>query len=581
MGLIPNRIKSMFSRRSVSERNSLTMLNLGEAKRWVAARDTADIEETRKLLAGKPNFENVSESDLVMLTAARQMFTEGKITPELKVAAEAIAPQLFTLTTGDGEDPGFRRITSLATLRDLNPLMHDRMLQVCYFLAVTTPFGKRIVEILSDYTLGKGLTITATDPRVQQVIDDTWNDDVNNMDANVESWSDELTIFGELCTPVAVNPVSGKVRVGYIDPMNIDTIQFAEMATADGTASINVPFAVRLRREVGEVLQKPMLLIRRVEDPNDENFGRLDGECFYWTLNKVKSASRGFSELFALADWIDVFDQLIFDFADKCRFLNSFVWHYVLNGADATKVKDYKDKLTKDPPRQGGVIVTNEQVKIEAQTPDFKGADMAQGAAMVKKYGLGGSGIPPVLMGDGDDANRASALEMNAPFVKKIQRRQNHLARCIKAFLDFALDRAILAGVLPAAVDLTYAIEFPEIAVKDLEKGADTLAGVATAMQAGIQEGWVTGATAARAFHTILAEIGVDIPDSNEEYQAAQKEKEDRAAKQQNDFFPQSALADALNKIGKGPAAGPGGAAAGNGPDNDLLDQDDARTRVN
>jgi hypothetical protein len=31
-------------------------------------------------------------------------------------------------------------------------------------------------------------------------------------------------------------------------------------------------------------------------------------------------------------------------------------------------------------------------VKIEAKTPDFKGQDMAEGARMVKLYGLGGSG---------------------------------------------------------------------------------------------------------------------------------------------------------------------------------------------
>lgn len=574
MGLIPGRIKSLFTRRGIQERNSMTMLNLTEAKRWEEARTDADETAVRGALA-KAGVKSVAESDIPMLTAAYKMLGAGKITEEQRLAAEAVAPQLFTLTTGDGEDPGFRRITSLATLRDLNPLMHDRMLQVCYFLAVTTPFGKRIVEILTDYTLGKGVRVTAKDPRVQEVIDDFWKDEVNDMDANIETWCDEKTIFGELCIPVAVNPVSGKVRVGYIDPMNIDTIQFAEMATSDGTASINVPFAVRLRREVGEVLQKPMPIIRRIDDPNDENYGRLAGECFYFTLNKVKSASRGFSELFSLADWVDLFDQMIFDFGDKVRFLNSFVWHYTLMGADPKKVDEFKNKLTKDPPRQGGVIVTNEQVTITAQTPDFKGQDMAQGAAMVKKYGLGGAGIPPVLMGDGDDANRASALEMNAPFTKKIQKRQNLLSRCIKAVLNFVLDCAQRAGVLPAGIDLSYTIEFPEIAIKDLDKGAQTLTGAATALQLGQQEGWVTGQTAARAFHTLLSEIGVDIDDSQEEYEAAQEEKDERAAKQQNQFSPQSALAAALKGL-KTP-----GTAAGTGADNDLLDQDAARQQVN
>jgi hypothetical protein len=575
MGLIPKRIKNMLSRRSTSERADITLLNRKESKRWDDAHTIA--AESKVLTQMEKAGFALDDDDRKLLSAATRILTAGKLTSEDKLAAEAIAPQLFTLTTGDGEDPGFRRITSLATLRDLNPLMHDRMLQVCYFLRVTTPFGKRIVEILTDYTIGKGVRVTAKDPAVQQVIDDFWNDEVNQMDDNTEQWTDELTTFGELCIPVALNRISGKVRAGYIDPMNIDTIQFAEMATAAGTASINVPWAVRLRREVGDVLQKPMLIVRRQEDVTQESYGKLDGECFYFTLNKAKSASRGFSELFALADWVDLFDQMIFDFGDKVRFLNQFIWHYVFKGADEKRVEEYKNKLTKNPPRQGGVLVTNDAIEVEALTPDFKGADMAQGAAMVKKYGLGGAGIPPVLMGDGDDANRASALEMNAPFTKKIMKRQNHLSRCLKQILNFQIEMAQTAGVIGPNVDTSYAIEFPEIVVKDLQKGAQTLVGAAGAMQVGQQEGWITGATAARAFHTVLAEIGVDIEDSNQEYEAAQQEKQDRAAQQQDQLASQSALSAALKKINGAPNDAD---EAGDGADNDALDEDEARSLV-
>jgi|GEM_PF-808998 len=559
MGLIPQRVKDMLTRRSTTERMNATVMTTAESLRWDAAHKDG---EQKKLF------------DL-----AQSILKTGKLTKEQRaqmqefMTSEAVAPQLFTLTTGDGEDPGFRRITSLATLRDLNPLMHDRMLQVCYFLRVTTPFGKRIVEILTDYTIGKGVRITAKDPRVQDVIDDFWDDEVNNMDDNVEQWSDELTTFGEECIPVAVNPVSGQVRVGYIDPMNIDTIQFAEMATANGTASINVPYAVRLRREVGEVLQKPMQLVRRIEDVNSPAFGFLDGECFYFTLNKAKSASRGFSELFALADWIDLFDQMIFDFGDKVRFLNQFIWHYTVNGADNTKVKEFKDSLTKDPPKQGGMLVTNEQVKAEPLTPDFKGSDMNDGSSMVKKYGLGGAGIPPVLMGDGDDANRAASLEMNAPFVKKIQKRQNHLGRCLTQVLTFQIEWAQRVGALPKGIDTSFAIEFPEIVVKDLAKGASTLTGVATAVQTAQEEGWITGATAARAVHTVMSEIGVDIPDTAEEYKNAQDEKKQRDADKQAQFYDQGRLAAALNA--KTPNGN--GDAAGEGPDAEMINDADAK----
>jgi hypothetical protein len=469
--------------------------------------------------------------------------------PPKAVAAEAVAPQLFTLTTGDAEDPAFRRITSPSTLRDLNPLMHDRMLQVCYFLKVTTPFGKRIVEIITSYVVGKGVRVDAQDEAVQAVIKDFWNDPVNKMDATLREWCDELTTFGELGIPLTVNPVNGRVRIGYIDPMHIDAIQYAEMETLNGSVGVALPYAMKLRKEVGQAITAPAEIVRTVEDPSDPEFGRLRGDCFYFAINKAKSASRGFSELFSLADWIDVFDQMMFDFADKVRLLNSLVWHYTLEGSSDKQVEEFKNKLTKEPPRQGGVAVSNERLKIEAKTPQFHGEDMSAIAESLKKYGLGGAGLPAWFFADPMDANRATATEMQGPTGKKIEDRQNHLKECLTQVLDFVIDRAIAAGVLPENVDRTFTIQFPELAARDLSKGATTLQGLAGSLVTAVEEGWIRNETAARAYHTVMSEIGSDIDDSVQEYKLAQQEKQDRQRTQQNNLFPQDQLAAAMKGI--------------------------------
>lgn len=462
-------------------------------------------------------------------------------------------------TIGGGSDAaGFRRLTSSGTLRDLSPVARERMQMVCYYLRVTTPFGKRIVEIITSYSVGKGVRVTAKDARVQVVLDAFWNDDINDLDTQLPQWCDELTTFGELCLPIARREADGFVRIGYADPTSIDSIQFGQMDTAFGTAAVPVAMGVKLRLEAGEKESRVLPMVRRCEDPNDSMFGKLQGEVFYHAINRAKSASRGFSELFNLADWIDVFDQMVFDFADKVRLLNAFVWHYTLEGGDEKRVSEYKDKLTKEPPRQGGLHVTNERIKIEAHTPDFKGGDMAEVASMVKKYGLGGAGLPGTFFADGDDANRAAALEMNAPAVKKFQDRQNSLNALLTRILAYVIESAQLAGTLPDGIDTTFTIEFPEIAVRDLQKGAQMLQGLSAALTTAAAEGWVTGATAARAFHTLLAEVGVDIDDSQQEYKDAQDEAQERARTRQNDLNPQENLAAALAK-----AAGGGGAPSG------------------
>jgi hypothetical protein len=484
---------------------------------------------------------NLSEAKAAM--AERQ--AEEKKLLQLK-AQEAIGPALFALTSGDGEDAKFQRITSPQTLRDLNPLMHDRMQQVCFFLAVTTPFGKRIVEIITSYVVGERFKVICEDPAAQAIVDRFWDDEINDMENRVQAMCNELTTFGEFCVPVTVNPVDGFVRLGYIDPMQIDAVEYGKMTTPGGDQEVSFPVAVRLRKEVGVPEQKRLSIVRTDEDIMSESYGYLTGETFYFAINKAMSASRGLSELFSLADWIDVFDQMIFDFADKVRFLNSFVWKYTLNGADQKTVEKYQKSITDNPPRQGGVHVTNDKVDIEALTPDFKGADMSAGAEMVKKYGLGGAGLPDWFFGDSGSGNRSTAQEMQGPTGKKLLTRQNHQVNCIKRMTTFVLQQAKLHGTLGVNVNTNHTIEVPELLVRDLTAASNVLVDAAESAALAEDRGWIRGETAARFFHVLMGNLGIVIDDSAAEYKAAQEELEQSKANNQDALFPQQNLAAAL-----------------------------------
>jgi hypothetical protein len=456
---------------------------------------------------------------------------------------EAVAPELFSLLAGDGEDATFRRITSPSTMRDLNPVMHLRMQQVCFYLFMTTPFAKRIVRVIVDYMLGEGFKAIAEDPALQEVIDDFWQDPANNLDEALDNYAVELLVFGELCLPVAVNPVDGSVRLSYVDPQEIEIVEFALMKTAV-SQEVSLATAVRLRKRIGENEGRRLEIIHVDEDVNSATFGQLKGDCFYFAINKVKAASRGISELFPLADWLDVFDNLVFDFADRVRLLNSLVWHYTVKGADDAGVQKIRDKVTKSPPRQGGVEVTNDQISIEARTPDLKGADMSMTERVVKNYGLGGAGLPPWFFADAGNTNRATADEMAGPTGKMLTSRQNIFKRLVTQILDYAIEQARAHGVLAPGADTSWKLQVPDLRVKDMAAAATALQTVANATGAAEDRGWIRAETAARAFHTVLTQIGVEI--DTDEFDKAQTEKTSRDAKQQNDLNPQANLADAL-----------------------------------
>ncbi len=472
-----------------------------------------------------------------------------RLQEEQKLASvkEAVAPELFSLLAGDGEDATFRRITAPSTMRDLNPVMHLRMQQVCFYLFMTTPFGKRIIRVMVDYIVGEGFKAIAEDPALQEVIDDFWGDPYNNLDEGLDNYAVELLVFGELCIPVSVNPVDGSVHLSYVDPQEIEIVEFGLMNT--GTSQeVSLPAAVRLRKRIGENEGRRLEIIRVDEDVNSATFGELKGDCFYFAINKCKAASRGISEIFSLADWIDVFDNMIFDFADRVRLLNSFVWHYTVKGADDAGVQKIRDKVTKSPPRQGGVEVTNDQIAIEARCPDLRGTDMSMTERVVKNYGLGGSGLPPWFFADAGNTNRATADEMAGPTGKMLTSRQNIFKRVVTTILDYVIEQARAHGVLSGATNLAYELQVPDLRVKDMAAAATALMTVANATGAAEDRGWIRGETAARAFHTVLTQVGVEV--DTDEFDKAQAEKTSRDAKQQNDLNPQANLADALKKNG-------------------------------
>lgn len=473
--------------------------------------------------------------------------------PVLARAEEAFFSGLGALDYANVLDlpAGARRITDPHTRRDLSPLMQERMQEVCYYLTVTTPFGKRIVELISSYVVGEGFQIVAEDSNVQAVIDRFAGDPVNDLKGNLRAWTDESTIFGELCLPTAVNPVDGFVRLGYVDPMDILMVEFGRMATSareSSQAEIAFPVAVLLKPRIGEIEGRRLDIVRRDEKFDSETFGQLVGDCFYHAINKAKGASRGISELFNIADWLDVLDQIVFDGADRARFMNAWLWHFVVKGGDDAAVDKIKQAVLKRKLSQGGVQFTNDQVEIKALSPDLKGTEYAAILQNLKAYGLGGVGFPMHWFADPVDANRATAAEMGEPTIKKLTDRQGTMRLFLAGILEFVIDQAIAHGVLAQGVNRKFKVSTPDVSVKDLAKVVSTMHTGVTALTAMEEAGYIRSETAARGSHLLLTQIGIEV-DSQKEFSLAQQEKQERDAAAIDQLNPQNQLADALKNL--------------------------------
>jgi len=362
------------------------------------------------------------------------------------------------------------------------------MQQVAYYLYLVNPLAHRIVEYTRNYVVGDGVKVLAEDPAVASVIERFWNDAINRMDRMLPESVKELGIFGEQCWLAAVNPVDGRVRLGYLDPAEIEAIEWGELRVGGQIGDqagdeagetgmvVSVPVAVVRRASSADNAPRRLRIIRVDEDPESPTFGRLSGDCFYFAINKARSASRGVSDLYAIGDYLDGYDKMLFGMIDRVGFSNAFIWDVLLKGATEETVQEWLKEQR--PPKPGSVRVHNEQVEWKAVTPNLGASDFNEAARVIKNMNLAGAGFPEHWFADGGNVNRATALEMGDPTLRTLLERQGLVSFMIRELVEYVIDQAIAAGTLADSVNPRFTVEMPEMSMRDLGKAALALSQV-------------------------------------------------------------------------------------------------------
>lgn len=411
----------------------------------------------------------------------------------------------------DSDEHLYRRLTGAAP-RDLTPVTHDRMLKIAHHLGRTNPFARWLLNTTRDFLCGEGITVKATDPAIQEVLTAFWDDPINRMALKWPEKVRELGLFGEQCWPVFIHETTGLLRLGYIDP---DCIKEVVHDPDNAEEAIGVVMKDRadqpgkkLRILKGghdrELFAPAALLLRQ------ETF--IDGDCFYYAINKASAGeTRGISDLFALSDWLDGYEQLIWNTLDRTGFINAFCWDVTLENADDAKIADWKRR--NPPPKPGSLFVHNEKVKMAAVTPDLQSEDTERHARIFRNHVLGASGFPEHWYGGGGDVNRATAAEMGTPTYKSLQSRQLVTKYILQDILTTQVREAqARRRELRGVEEVTFEIMMPRLSIIDLVKAAGALKDVAAAAIVAEDRQWIAQEQAARLFAAAAALVGVDLP---------------------------------------------------------------------
>lgn len=418
----------------------------------------------------------------------------------------------------DLDEYDYRRLSDINS-KGLNPIARDRQLEIVYSLFLKNGLAKRILEIRNDFIFGDGFKYAVTgtglsDDKINQakeVIDEFW--EVNRMDLRFEKKGFDLSLNGMLILPVFINKINGQVKLGFIDPKNVDKVI---------TNPLNVEDIVKIRLKGFDSIDlrsRTLSVIRLNENPRNPNYGLLDGECFYFAINNVSNQPEGVSDLLGSADWLDMLDQMLFNTLQFVNVLSKYFQDVELHGADERKIEEWKKK---NPVSQNlARFVHNDKVKFTVLTPNINNADPSEIVRLYKNIVLGSQGYPEHWFADGGNTNLATAVEQGTPVMRQLKNRQQYIIYILQTILRFALHMAYSKreGFSLTKEDLDRVvinIIAPEFERRDFNKIGEGLNKIGELLAQAEENKWLSKETSGRIFRSMIDIIGYDITEEDE-----------------------------------------------------------------
>jgi hypothetical protein len=217
-------------------------------------------------------------------------------------------------TTGSEEDYFWRRLSDNWTQKDVLPSTYLEIHNQVYEAYNANPLANAIVEMGVNFALGDGVQVDAHHPKVQKLIDRFWHDPDNRMNLRQYELATELSLYGEIFVRVFVNPFSGHVKLGLIDPSLIDEIECdpenIEKQLRCHLRSVTQPEEGSELTDQGSWLDMP-------------------DQVMHFAVNKVSNAKRGKSDLATILPWLRRYKDWLIDRVriNKYKVAHLFGWY--------------------------------------------------------------------------------------------------------------------------------------------------------------------------------------------------------------------------------------------------------------
>ncbi|HRO90560.1 MAG TPA: hypothetical protein PK205_17865 [Promineifilum sp.] len=363
----------------------------------------------------------------------------------------------------------------------------------------SNPYAKRIIDLITDYTVGDGLT-PAGEGEIGRFVDAFWNHPRNRLDLRLPELMDELSRSGDLFLALFRNAADGMSYVRAVPKGEV-----LEIVTAPNDWETEIAYVVRggapdTKYEIRDTSEeRDSELVSRISNlvsggkvflsPNHPDAAAADVVMVHYAINRPVGALVGESELAGILPALRWYNRMLEDRVRLNWAARAFLWFVTVpTGRVHAKAEQYAT-----PPEPGSIVVHDEGERWEMVAPNLRGLDARHDLRALRQAISAGSGQPPHWHGDGGDVNRAVAAAMQDPALRRLRRRQKQLQHLVIDLCHTAYTRAYETGTARRRPDRSAVrVALPDISREDNESlalAAERLTGAFAGLM-GALPGW-------------------------------------------------------------------------------------------